>query len=522
MSSAPVLDRQDATIRRDGHVISVDDEILRRIVGIDRNHEGAARSNGSRRQQNVFENLRSLIRPICPMLIGRAGFDSPRLPTPSLGLLPVLRQLARHQGIELSVPGTTLFHQLPPPVNRESLQFPQLADFVHENIHGTISLPKWCKPEDVIHDTCLAFPDEKLAVLGTHRGQLRRIAGELQRRGVDAVAISGREPLIVPDGEYDDEQEPRVICSTPTAIADSCFPHKQIVFVLDAYKCGQDLMRTALLQIDARFRLFGLVPAERRPARSEEAAAFAAFGPARLELNGIRQARRDVRVTWIDSPPPKNDLEPTDSEFPWKTYWHQPRRNLRIKQLVEALQTGQALDRRNFGDLAKIYGGDGYRRPFVVILVERPLHAAALSKMLLDWPVVISDTAMQGLPGSFRNRVKQHRKNWSIGPGYIVLADSADRFCGDSIDVVVWAGGGQSTEAIPRNWLFAEYGHEKPLLIVDFQDQHNPHARRFSRQRGREYAERFISPVHQTLAEARIECFIRQLDPPPRAEESHE
>ena len=503
---------QGLTIHRNGHVHYFDDDALQEIAGIP-NGRSLDRAGDAGRRANIFHNLKRLSqtkRRSATKHLPPLGGDATRA---NGGLVPVQAQLARHNGATLKIFGSSTIRQLSKPVNIESLRYPSLAEFIQTHERGHIAIPKGGSRTDVIHDICAAYPDANIVVLGMHAGQLKRICSALRQANIDAVAIWGKEPLQTSDDE--DFQEPRVILATPLGIADAEFSHKDIAILLDGFQCDQSQMERCLMQIDAKFRLFGLVDAERRPAPSEADSLFVTFGPARLELNENRQVRRDARVTWINTPPPRNSLEPTDAKFAPQTYWHQEHRNRRIWQLATALTSGEPLDRRQCGQLAEISELLNRQPVFVAVLVERPLHAVALSQMLPDWPIIISDEAMQELPGSFRHRVQRSRSEWRTDPSSIVVAGSAASFCADSIDVIVWAGGGQSTGAIPRRWLFAESGCEKPLLIVDFQDQHNPHAERFSRQRKREYAERFISPLHQTQEQAQIDQFIRRLEQTP-------
>ena len=99
------------------------------------------------------------------------------------------------------------------------------------------------------------------------------------------------------------------------------------------------------------------------------------------------------------------------------------------------------------------------------------------------------------------------------GQRQIVLAGAAKRFRGDTSDVVIWAGGGPRVDAIPSSWLSAPDSSTKPLLIVDFQDDHNATTRCWSRDRRYAYYRRDIFPVGISPAQGRIAMFLyRQQD----------
>jgi hypothetical protein len=96
------------------------------------------------------------------------------------------------------------------------------------------------------------------------------------------------------------------------------------------------------------------------------------------------------------------------------------------------------------------------------------------------------------------------------GENQIVLTESVRQFRGETSDVVIFAGGGESSDAILRQWLTAEYGSDKPLLIVDFLDEHHTDAKKLSKKRQWEYHNRDIYPVDISVAQGRLEMFLRR------------
>lgn len=428
---------------------------------------------------------------------------------PNAGLYSALKWRAEQAGIRLRrqvVPG---IRPLAEPTNLASLWFSQIAWFVHSQTLGRIGVPKSIKPEFVIGDLAHAYPGTKFVVLGNHVRQLDRIRGKLQGMGVHAVINSSRTPLVVPDDVEDDEL-PQMICSTTAEAGNINLATTGIVLVLDANKCQQERMQLALAQINAQFRLFGFTDSDRMPAPSEIDAAFAVFGPKLLELHGTNRARREAHVAWIGTPPPNNSIKKKAPEFAQKCYWHHPRRNRRVRQLATALRAGGPIDSQVFGDVALLYGDRGYQPPNVAILVDRPFHAVELSVMLPDWPIVVGDDALLGMRGSFRSHVRRFRRQWTTGAHQIVLADSAQQFRGETSDVVIWAGGGEYIDAIPRPWLSSEYDLHKPLLIVDFVDGHNIDAQKLSCKRQQAYLDRDIYPVGISAAQGRLAKFLHR------------
>ncbi len=108
----------------------------------------------------------------------------------------------------------------------------------------------------------------------------------------------------------------------------------------------------------------------------------------------------------------------------------------------------------------------------------------------------------------FCETVGRTRRQWLSGTHQIVLASAAKQFRGELTDVVVWAGGGTSIEAIPRSWFSTHDPSRKPLLIVDLLDGHNSTTQRLSRDRRRAYLRRDIFPVDLSASQGRLAMFL--------------
>lgn len=436
--------------------------------------------------------------------------DGRRLP--NSGLFPALQFLARRRGIRLQRRVTPAILPLPGPIHPEFLSYPEVAQFAFQTPLGQILVHPGIHPEDVIGDLATAFPDTRIVVLGGHARQLKRIAESLCARKIRAWSISTRYSLPLLE-HLDDEELPRVLCSTPREAANIDFATAGIVILLDAAACQHADMQMTLSQVDAAFRLYGLFDVTRVPAPSVVDGTMATFGPDIIRLQSRLEVRREVHVAWMPTPPPEIDLDLKDPSFGRRCYWHHERRNRRIKQLVNGLRSASALNRRRFGDVARRYGQAGYTPPSVTILVDRPIHAVELSRLLSDWPVIAADESLEGLDANFCDRVRQQRRRWLDGSHQIVLTSAAPRFRGETSDVVVWVGGGKSLDAIPRRWLSAAVGSSNPLLIIDFRDGHNQAAKSLSRERQREYLQNDIFPIGISAAQGRLAMFLdRQPD----------
>lgn len=425
---------------------------------------------------------------------------------PNSGLFPALQFLARQHGIDLQRRITPAIMSLPEPVHLELLRFPQVAQFVSRTSLGRIAIHPGIISEIIVADLSLAFPDARIVVLGEHSRQLARVASVLRDIGIRATQISSRVPLVTMDDA--EESLPQVICSTPREAASIDFATAEIVIVLDASTCSHSSMQMTLSQMDAAFRLLGLIDVTRSVAPSAEDAMMATFGPEILRLQSHGLVRRDVHVAWVPTPRPAVAHDLTDPGFGACCYWLHARRNRRIKQVAEGLRTGTPLGQQNCGDVARCYGQPGYCPPTVTILVERPIHAAALSRLLPDWPVIATNESLNGMNSRFCAAVRRSRRRWFNGSHQIVLTSAAPQFRGETTDVVIWAGGGSSIDVIPRNWFSATEQGRKPMLIIDFQDRHNSVAQQFSGERQHAYLANDMFPIGNSAAQGRLAMFL--------------
>lgn len=494
--TAAEVSRESIFLQQNGQYLFVSDELLERLGG-----ELLGRCVHTVDDEQYGYRV---VRDVVP-LVRHPG----RWRKPNAGLFSAIQWRAQQLGIRVHRLISPPISPLQPPIAHGSIRNPALLRFVHELPLGMIVLMPNTKPEHVIADLALGFPNTKIIVFGNRVRQLKRIAEQLRAEKIKAVSASCQESLFLPE-VTDTNGLPQVIVTTPSEAGNLDLATSDIVVVMDAYKVGQDRMQLALSQMDARFRLFGISESDRHPAPSEIDAAFTVFGPERIELGTPEFSRRETHVSWVATPPPSSSVTSTDIQFAKRCYWRHERRNRRICQLASALRAGRMIDPVRFRDISMVYGPGEFSPPSVTILVDRPLHAAALSDRLPEWPVIINDAALEGLKGSFRNRVRRLRKQWSGGEFQIVLADSVGQFRGEVSDVILWTGGGTSIDAIPRAWQTSWRASERPLLIVDFLDAHNVDARRLAGQRRRAYWHRDIYPVGVSSAQGRLAMFLNR------------
>ncbi|MEW4529424.1 hypothetical protein [Maioricimonas sp. JC845] len=374
-----------------------------------------------------------------------------------------------------------------------------MVEFVRTHECGQIVRPTNIRPEELIRDLSAAYPDQRLVVLGRHTRQLQRVASSLREAGISAETSH----------RFREDRAPQVACVLPMKAAELDFATSDLVILLDTFACSHEHMQLALSQVDARFRLFGLTKSDRRPAPMESDVAFSVFGPDLVEICGPNRIRRETFLAQIETPPPANDLPQSDAAFARRCYWTHPRRNRQILQLAKTLVDPQTASAEWMGDVARFRDGHSRRRLRVAILVDRPHHAVQLSEKLPGWPVDISDNAIRRECGSSRNRIKRLRKSEQPFSDRIVVRDMAHKISHARFDVVIWAGGGPSLDAIPTSWLSVPFDEQhSPLLIVDFEDHHNRDALRLSRRRFSAGLERDFYSVDIVRRQGRLAKFL--------------
>ena len=426
--------------------------------------------------------------------------------TPNAGLIPVLRQRALELGVELNVEAISEITQLPAPQNHHALSYPSVASFTRQHERGVIRVSGDFDRAVVVADLVRAFPESRLVVLAGKVAPLQRLHGK----------VAGQCKDVLPPGQIrlvhdrcrlelgDDEEMPRLILATFLAAGDIDFPASDLVLLLDAEECVRDQAQLALEQMDARFRLFGILRANQRLAPFVADTIMAVFGPELIDLMSWGRVRRWAQVLWVENRQQSIAVDPGTSNFAYRCYYHNERRNRRIKQIaVNCLEPK-----------APTAGEQGNRPRNVAILVDRVDHAVALGKMLPDWPIIAGDKIdTHGLPGSIRTRLK-HGRRQPIGRCQIVLSDAAQRRNGSDLDVVIWAAGGTGVEGLPASWLAQMPGTNRPLLIVDFKDRFNAVTGTWSAKRNAAYEARDLFEIGVTPTQGRIRRFRSQQPSP--------
>jgi hypothetical protein len=400
------------------------------------------------------------------------------------GLLELARAAMEAQGlrVEVSVPPLPPLWRATPYLAGD----PALIDFVAQSEHGVIR-PDLAKGVDVVSliaQVVLAFPAARVVVIVPDCARQWQRA---LRRYVSDVGLSTYEDPYLGDS--------RVVVATPGALGTVEINRADVVLVaaplsrmrddplLEEVPCPPPEPGTfyKLNQMerlaDVRGRLFALVPRALRPSRCEAARLAQVFGTAEYIAAGPGLTERPVEIVWerlTGGPAPRASDAPL--QVKQTAAWSNPVLARRAANLARAL----ADDDRDalaagFPDVARGLQREGGRR--VLILVEAPDHAEAVSDKLPGWLVVTADRP--ALPNGMA----------LSAPGVIATALGAERLKGDGFDALVRLDLGAGLPPLPLpGWLDTTDPDPTPLLVIDFDVRSHPLLRRWARDRRAAYA----------------------------------
>ena len=377
--------------------------------------------------------------------------------------------------------------------------------FVRQHERGQIGISKSFDASIIVLELALAYPGQRIIVLDKNTATLNKTANQLRTILDDVTMVSSRRPLQIDD----DEDIPRVICSTFLEASTIYFATSDIVLMLDATQCCINQAQIALEQVDARFRLFGIVKAGKERNPYVTGVMMRVFGPELLDLLSYCRIRREVNVAWVKHNQPTIRQERQNSKFDYKCCWHNERRNRTIAKLANKLLTGSPLGSPNSCDVSAWFQDQEYGPQAVTILVECLDQAIALGGKLPDWPIITKEKVdLHGYPSRVRTRLKRDKQCWNDGTHQIVLTDATAQFRGNVSDIIIWAGSGSSIDSIPISWLAEPRDSDRPLLIIDFHDRFNRQMRQWHYRRKASYAKRDIFGVGVSPSQGRINQFL--------------
>ena len=436
---------------------------------------------------------------------------------PNAGLTEFYRYLAGKRNCQLIEQADVPTSELPEPTQLLGLNYPELATFVRQVPRGLVNVSGTVAKAVLIADLAIAYPNARIMILSSRVAELKFVCQSLQR---DLPPSMSRKNLLAlvwnrsPQAVVDDADFPRIICCTPTAAADLDSEKADIVVLLDAFDCLHERMAWPLIQTDARFRLFGLWTASRKPTKYELARLRTVFGFQQIDLMDRGRVRREVHYAYLrqGGPAPTGstyvpcaagDRRSPESVDPQRAYIHNHQRNEQICRLARKLRTGVPLTGERYRDVIQWLEGRSTQNLCVTIVVDRLEHAIQLGNHLPKWPIVADPRIpLNDLPQSVRSRINSNITEWV--PCRIVAPYVGCRVSGYCSDIVIWASGGVAAE-IPRHWMYSINSPSQPLLIVDFLDDFTPATRKLSISRMQDLKKRDVYRVGTPAVMGRIQ-----------------
>lgn len=448
-----------------------------------------------------------LLRP--PQLPARPNSDQ-RSPFATAGLELIVRYLARKCGFDVQRqgyrPGPTCLTE--PDVEAVGKGGPcdsQLLSFVRRFEHGLIRHRPGVNRCWLLAQMIRAWPDASFAIATASYPEAWRIRKGLFRVGVKSTLATAR---------YCPDRPGRVVIGTYTAMGHNQIEcNKRDIFVSGnaAHALGEQAQR-CLIQVDSRFRLFGLLPDDHRLSPSEKDRLVAAFGVREIVIpaHGFSEARPNivwVPFRWHDRVGETADVLAVKRRL----IWRHPIRNRRIARLGKTLVAGDTPALAADFDSVHRAVGNG-RACRVVVLVDGLTHALALAERLPKWPIVAGrNISRAGLSGKQRRLLAERQRVWVTGGKMIVTAIGAEMLdisTASNRTVIIWGSSGPHLPALPLAWRVVPSGVTGGLLVVDIADYGSSVLVEWTRRRRAIYgSNEWLAPGTYPLAE-RIKRFL--------------
>lgn len=437
---------------------------------------------------------------------------------PNAGLIDVLSLRALKRGYRLAEICESSISTLPEPADVDQVDYPAWVRFVHREHRGLVKVPGQFDIAVLIANLVVAYPTARIMFLGrinnlkpVYARLLRLVPQETRREKQLAFVRNGRTLRLTEENDV-----PRVIFCTPMAAADLDSEKCDIVVIDDAFECMHETMQWPLVQVDGKFRLFGILRRDRKPKPYEKARIHQVFGFRQLDLMDGGRVRRPVHFAWIRhagqapagsviTTPAIGNRRSIESVDPQEAYVHNHKRNEQISRLAKKLRTGAPLRESRFKDIRRWLNGRESQQRGVTVVVEHLDHAIQLARKLDNWPIIAAaKNNLHNLSKSTKRRIIARPQQWL--PCQIVVADEGWTCGGFHSDVVIWAAGGVAI-TLPEFWTFTRNSADRPLLVIDFLDDFTEATRKWSYQRRHDLIRRDVFRVGTSAVIGRIHQF---------------
>ena len=398
------------------------------------------------------------------------------------------------------------FNRLPIPETSAIQEFlpPDLTflEFVYAHTHALLRYGPRCQRAWLIAQLILAFPHSRIAIAASTTNQLQDLKDQLGRYGVSICVI---------EREYCPENPGRVVAGTYAALGHNEIESgkRHLLIALDAREIIGEQGQRLLCQVDARFRLLGLLPLGKRLTPREQDLIRAAFGFAEMILpaHGCLYRHVEYVVSPINDGPA---ISPNASPCELKARYiiNNRIRNRRLARLAAAMAVGNASAASDFLSDANLHTGTPKNTTIVVDGID---HAVDLAERLPGWPIVCGpDPLTDGLTPRQRALLAERKTIWPTGERQIVTVAAISTFDIGATDVLIWAASGPAGPQLSAMQLAVCPDNPRPLNIVDTDDRQHPQLRQWSRQRREGYEAKGWFPLGEDPVQRRIEQWLNQ------------
>ncbi len=430
---------------------------------------------------------RAGLEPVVHTVLAREGY---RIETidPPLAPLPLPREAPLHQFDIIDRP---------------------LLDWLRQHERGLIRYAAdFVDPVHLLAQIALAWPDHRIGIVVTRIQETRHVRDRLRAYGIAAAAANSDNR---PPDTWPPDIGPVAIC-TPAGLSYNAVRVEwlDLVIVLDAREITSKRGRFCI-SFATRARLFGLLDLAARPAPLERDYMSSLFGFDQITIP--RHGHRERLVEVLGYPirggarlPAKVDALIAKR----RGIWHHAVRNRQVARIAQALRAGRADELQRL--LPSLAGRASASRPNgVVVLVENIEHALVLGRRLPGWAVLTGlDVCTDGYSDEERQVLRPPSPFGEANPLYaIVTATGLGALDLTHVGVVVRADGGVGLPALDVQALIEPAGDgRRPLLLIDFHDQHHALLRRRSRQRQAAYVQRGWFAPGIDPVQGRVEQFL--------------
>ncbi|MFC1596743.1 hypothetical protein ACFL5Q_02245 [Planctomycetota bacterium] len=430
-----------------------------------------------------------------------------RLPIATAGLEPIVTHMAKEAGYKIE---RRWYSPPPSPLPEPNLAAPRWSGTCDEHVlrfvcdrerglirytPGTVDLLR------LITEIALAFPGATMAAMAATNKAAKRAHDRLHRLLPGVTWATAKQ--CPPDPG-------RIVVGTFFAFGHGQIEceKRNIVFILDAVEAIAEQGQMVMGMTDAKFRLFGFLPVDRKLSAYDHDRTIAMFGLNEVTVPQHGHQPIQVSVAWTPVHAPALPEDTGLLTLKRRGIWKQHQRNRQIARLAKAIASNdQSFLAEKHSSVARALNGK--EAPRVMVLVEGADHALSLAAHLPRWPLLTGpEVITDGLSPEHRRRLDQQRRKWLVGPPFIVTASGLEGVDFTKVDVILWGGGGGYLPPLPRDQLISPAGEDHRLLIVDIVDRHSPRLYRWCQRRRRAYSEIGWWPAGRNPLVARIQHFL--------------